>query len=104
MKTTKNLLKSFAPLIIGITATFFASSSDAQTTPTILIDGLPVMSSNISSAPYWLKAGQTLAAGNHVQLISVLQYNIAPASGGGNELQFESILSVTTVQTVPSNK
>src|SRR5579859_6047435 len=76
----------------------------AQNTPTILINGVAAVANNINAAPYWLGAGQTLAIGDKVNAISVLQYNVASSPAGGNVLQFESALSITTLQTVPSGK
>lgn len=76
----------------------------AQSVPTILIDGVPAMAGNISAAPYWLGQDQTLAPGTGVNAISVLQYAVAVSPSGGNVLQFESVLSVSSLQTVPSGK
>jgi len=72
--------------------------------PTIMIDGKIVLVSEVSKFPYWLGAGQTLEVGNKVHYISVLQYDIVPTLGGGNLLQFESVISVSSLQVVPANK
>ncbi|NTW31106.1 MAG: collagen-like protein [Bacteroidetes bacterium] len=91
-------------IAIVFNVALFIGSVNAQTTPTILINGIAAMANNISISPFWLNAGQTLAIGNKVNAISVLQYNIAPAIGGGNSLQFESAFLVTSLQTVPNGK
>ncbi|NTW34036.1 MAG: hypothetical protein HGB12_15700 [Bacteroidetes bacterium] len=97
-------LLKVAIIAIVLNAVLFMHGTYAQTTPTILIDGVAAMASNLSISPYWLHAGQTINTGNNVNSISVLQYNIAPATGGGNSLQFESVLSITSQQVVPANK
>lgn len=103
MKKSVSVLKTVC-VILAAGLALNVSKAVSQTIPTILIDGIPSMASNVAVAPYWLGAGQSLEAGNKVNSISVLQYNIAVAAGGGNDLQFESVLSITTVQIVPSNK
>ncbi|NTW34032.1 MAG: hypothetical protein HGB12_15680 [Bacteroidetes bacterium] len=102
MKTMKLLKVAYIAIVLNIS--LFMNGAYAQTTPTIRIDGTSVMANNVSISPYWLHAGQTLTAGNKVNSISVLQYNIAPAIGGGKSLQFDSIISVNTQQAVPANK
>ncbi|NTW32416.1 MAG: LamG domain-containing protein, partial [Bacteroidetes bacterium] len=63
------------------------------------------MANNISVSPYWLTTGQTIAAGNKVNSISVLKYIIVPAVGGvGSTLQYKSTVTVTTQQIVPANE
>lgn len=99
----KSLFKSIV-YAIAINAVLLTTSLFSQTTPTVLIDNIPVMAYNVSGSPYWLSEGQSLEPGNLVNMISVLQYNIATAAGGGNTLQFESVLSVTSSQTVPNDK
>ncbi|NTW31370.1 MAG: collagen-like protein [Bacteroidetes bacterium] len=102
MKLKKFLKVAYITIVLN--ATLFMNCAYTQTIPTIFIGGEEVLANNFSISPYWLNAGQTLAIGNKVKSISVLQYNIAPALGGGNSLQFESILSVTTQQVVPTGK
>src|SRR2546425_860091 len=104
MKKMKKLLKIACIAIVLHVALSMNSASAQSSVPTIFIGGVEVMANNISLAPYWLYAGQTLAIGNKVKNISVLQYNIAPAQGGGNSLQFETVLQITTLQTVPTGK
>ncbi|NTW31352.1 MAG: hypothetical protein HGB12_01735 [Bacteroidetes bacterium] len=100
MKTMKILKVITAGIFFS--SAWFINNTYAQT-PAILIDGVPAMA-NISASPFWLHAGQTLAAGNKVKSISILEYNVVPAIGGGKSLQFDSIISVTTQQTVLANK
>lgn len=79
----------------------------SQCFPTIFIDGteVPVGQSDIftTQTPYWLKAGQTLAAGYGVSSISVIEFSVNVTS-----LEFISVLSVTNTSsspaTVPSGK
>jgi len=82
----------------------FSIKSNAQSVPTIIIDGQASVATGFTNSPYWLGEGQTLESGISVNSISVLQYNIASSALGGNSLQFESVISVTTQQTVPQNK
>ena len=76
----------------------------AQTVPTIIIDGIRATAINLSGFLYWLKEGQTLNVGNKVNSIYVLQYAIIPSQVGDNSLQFENLLNITSLQTVPSGK
>jgi len=101
----KTKFKLYLTLSLLITALFFQiSMSKAQTFPTIIIDGEHSLVSDISRFPFWLDAGQTLDIGVKVKSISVLQYAVTPAIGGGNDLLFEGVVSVKTFQTVPINK
>ncbi len=72
--------------------------------PTIIINGSTVLVSEVSKFPFWLGEGQTLSVGNKVLFISVLQYSVVPASGNANNLLFESVILVSSLQTVPQNK
>lgn len=89
-------------LIITLTV-LFNKTSNAQH-PTILIDGTTILVSDVSKFPYWLGAGQSLATGNKVHYISVLEYNVVSSSGIGNDLIFDKVVSVSSLQTVPQNK
>jgi len=71
----------------------------AQNDPVLLIDNDTVSMKSGLSLPYWLKAGQTIALGNNVKSASVLEFTI-----DSNELQFSNIISVKTLQTVPTGK
>jgi hypothetical protein len=89
-------------LIITLTV-LFNKTSNAQH-PTILIDGTTILVSDVSKFPYWLGAGQSLAIGNKVHYISVLEYNVVSSSSIGNDLIFDKVVSVSSLQTVPQNK
>lgn len=102
MKTKK--LTRIACISILIHVALFFNNASAQTTPTILIDGESVMANSISITPYWLNSTQTIAVGNLTKFISVIQFNIVPAQGGGKELKLDSIIKVTTQQSVPLGK
>lgn len=81
---------------------FWSLNSFAQVPPpSIVIDGNAnlINGSNGIPLPYWLKAGQTLAAGQNVYSISGLEFTIT-----GSALDFSQVLKVTTVQTVPTGK
>lgn len=95
-------LKIALTIILGLM--FITSNVKSQNYPSIKIDGNEVLISDISKFPYWLTAGQTLDIGSNVYAISVLQYYISPAAGGGNDLLFESVLNITSLQTVPIGK
>lgn len=94
-------------LAIAINIALLTGKSFSQTAPTIILDGEQIMATNVSVAPFWIKKNQTLAVGNLVKFISVLQYNIAASPSGGNDLQFDSVVIVNTAnspQTVPAGK
>ena len=71
----------------------------AQNDPILLIDNDTVSMKSGLSLPYWLKAGQTIALGTNVKSASVVEFTI-----DSNELQFSNIISVKTLQTVPTGK
>ena len=71
----------------------------AQNDPILLIDNDTVSMKSGLSLPYWLKAGQTIALGTNVKSASVLEFTI-----DSNELQFSNIISVKSLQTVPTGK
>jgi len=102
MKTTQILRTVLVFLTLGIM--LFASNVKSQNYPSIKIDGKEILVSDNSKFPYWIKTGQTLDLGSNVQLISVLQYAESPAAGGGNDLLYETVLTITSLQSVPSNK
>jgi len=83
---------------------FFTNNINSQNYPSIKIDGDEVLVSDNSKFPYWIKSGQTLEIGSNVKLISVLQYAVSAAIGGGNNLLFEDVVIVKNLQTVPSGK
>jgi hypothetical protein len=71
----------------------------AQNDPILLIDNDTVSMKSGLSLPYWLKAGQTIALGTNVKSASVVEFTI-----DSNELQFSNIISVKSLQTVPTGK
>ena len=95
-------LKIALTIILGLM--FITSNVKSQNYPSIKIDGNEVLVSDNSKFPYWLTEGQTLDIGNNVYAISVLQFGETPASGGGQNLLYESVLNITSLQTVPSGK
>jgi len=88
--------------LIGLTM-MISKTSYAQM-PDIKINGSVTIITDFSMFPYWLHQGQTLEPGNKVNYISVLEYNVVPALGGGYDLQFENVISVSALQTVPVGK
>ncbi|HRS53474.1 MAG TPA: hypothetical protein P5250_02065 [Bacteroidales bacterium] len=94
-------MKKLAIIIFNFLVYF---SIYSQNIPTILIDGQPAVATGFTDSPYWLKEGQTLDKGVSVNSISVIQYNIASSPSGGNLLQFEGVINVTSQQTVPLGK
>lgn len=93
-KATYQLLFALLILLISVGAS-------AQT---IIVDGDDVLVSDQAKFPFWLKAGQTLAASTNVVSISVIEYNVLASPAGGNVLTLEQVVKVTTNQTVPANK
>ncbi|MCC6601499.1 MAG: hypothetical protein IT223_12640 [Crocinitomicaceae bacterium] len=91
--------------IIALTlfAIVCAQYSWAQCQSYIQIDGQIVNASEIAAnglhLPLWLKEGQTLAADQMVNSISVIEFDV-----NGSTLEFSQVLKVTSVQTVPSGK
>lgn len=76
--------------------------SSAQCRPSIRIDGNICIVDENSPAnlhlPVWLRAGQTLAIDQSTFFISVIEFNAV-----GNTLEFNDVLKVTTVATVPDD-
>jgi hypothetical protein len=70
----------------------------AQKTPSLIIDSTEIQFGQVSM-PYWLKAGQKIGLGVNAKTVSVLEFTI-----NGIALEFSRVLSVTSNQTVPSNK
>jgi len=71
----------------------------AQNDPILLIDGDTVSMKSGLSLPYWLKAGHTIALGDNVKSVSILEFTI-----DSNQLEFSDVISLTSAQTVPSGK
>lgn len=101
MKNVILIFKSVCAAAIAVIM-LTAGRADAQN-PCIVINGDTVSASDYAKFPFWLTAGSTVSIGNKVVSISVLQYNIVPVSGG-KDLVFDSVIYVTTQQTVPSGK
>lgn len=84
-------------------ALLMASATVGLCQPIIAIDGNNILADENASAglklPAWLKSGQTLAKGQSVYSISVIEFTV-----NGTALDYSQNLSVTTVQTVPANK
>lgn len=94
-------------LINFIIALFINAISEkclSQNYPTIIIDGSQSLVNDISKFPFWLNAQKTLDIGNNVNSISVVQYDIVPSVGGGNDLLFDCVLLIKSQQVVPVNK
>jgi hypothetical protein len=98
-----NLLKISMLIALIMTLSVFNSKTYAQL-PTILINGTPTLVDDATALPFWMSSSSTLEAGTKVNYISVLQYSVVPATSGGNDLQFDTIIIVSTQQTVPPNK
>jgi hypothetical protein len=102
MNIIKNNLKITLTLMLGLM--LVTSSVKSQNYPSIKVDGNEVLVSDNSKFPLWLHAGQSIEIGSNTKFISVLQYGESPASGGGQDLLYESVLNITSLQTVPSGK
>jgi len=95
---------SMALLIASLMLMIYSSNAFSQNHPTIKIDGDEVLVSDISKFPYWLNSGQTIEPGANIKFITVLQYIVAGALSGGNDLLFETVVKVSTLQSVPLGK
>lgn len=100
----KVILKSKLACIVMIAGLMLIAGKGFSQLPTIKINGTDMLVTDNSKFPFWLNEGQTLEPGTKVNYISVLQYKIAPAQAGGNDLQFDSVVLVTSIKTVPANK
>lgn len=72
--------------------------------PSILINGTHTLASSDAKFPYWLSSGNSLNIGNKVVGISVIQYRISPIPGGGNDLLFDTVMYISSLQNVPVGK
>lgn len=102
----KNVINQLTYIIIisAISLFLLINKNQAQITPTIIIDGTHSLVNDISKFPFWLNENQTLNIGYKVNSISVLQYAVSPSASGGNDLLFENVISIKSIQSVPSNK
>jgi hypothetical protein len=90
----KNIKSAFLLKILMISSQVL----NAQKVPSLIIDSTEIQFSEVSM-PYWLKAGQKLGLGINAKTVSVLEFTI-----NGTALDFSRVLSVTSNQTVPTNK
>lgn len=101
MKTPKLLSIIIALLFIAA----INNNAYSQCQAYIKVDGKLINASQISSngltLPLWLQEGQSIAADQMVNSISVIEFNINSTTSA---LEFSQVLSVTTVQTVPNDK
>jgi len=78
--------------------------ASAQCQSYIRVDGDLINANQLAAnglhLPFWLKSGQTLAADQMVNSVSVIEFNV----GSGGILEFSQVLSVTTELTVPEDK
>ena len=72
--------------------------------PGIIINGKYVSASDIAKYPFWLGSGSTLEKGHKVVYIPVLEFSVVSSAAGGKVLQFDSVILVDAIQTVPVNK
>jgi hypothetical protein len=77
---------------------FLSIIIQAQNTPSLIIDSSEMQFSDVS-LPYWLKAGQTVDLGSKAKKASIIEFTI-----NNSNLDFSRVFSLTTKQTVPSNK
>jgi hypothetical protein len=77
----------------------FGTSSQAQITPTILIDNQPIKIQGETSLPYWIGAGKVLTLGQDAISASVLEFHINNAN-----MEFNQAIHVTSTGTVPTGK
>ena len=73
-------------------------SALGQNSSELIIDNVSNLFSNISF-PYWLKSGQTINIGTNTKTVSVVEFNV-----DNNSLEFSQVLSINSIQTVPTNK
>lgn len=103
-------MRTFFTLVMVLLTINAISQSPCQQ-GTILINGSPIdaiafENDNHSglSLPLWLKEGTTLAAGNRVLFISVLEFEVISQSEGSN-LVFKQVLHINSQgTTVPAGK
>lgn len=74
--STTSLHQTHDVIINGITVNFTQDLSIARATGSSTTFGASV--EGVSTVPFWLPAGATLAISNNVSFISVLEYNIVP--------------------------
>lgn len=72
--------------------------------PTILINSNHTLASSEAKFPYWLASGNTLDKGNKVFAVSVIQYDITLNPAGNKELNFDTVLYISSSSVVPVGK
>lgn len=103
----KNLIFALALSVASLFPSIWQKSGmgsiHAQCMPMIAVDGNSIVADENNvvgiKLPFWLKAGQTLAKGQNVFSMSVIEFTV-----NGSALDYSQNLSVTAVQTVPTGK
>jgi hypothetical protein len=85
-------------IIITLFLITSVSSIFGQKVPSLIIDSTEIQFSEVSM-PYWLKSGQKIGLGVNAKTVSILEFTI-----NGTALEFSKVISLTSSQTVPSNK
>ena len=86
--------------ILLIIAIFFSFSVLAQNQPVVLaIDGVNTTFQSGLSLPYWLKAGQTLNLVANASSVSIIEFTEDTTA-----LKYSRVISLNSLQTVPSGK
>jgi hypothetical protein len=89
-------MKTNILLIIAILYSFFAK---AQNQPVLAIDGINTTFQSGLSLPYWLKAGQSLNVIANASSVSIMEFTV-----DSNTLKYSRVISLNSLQTVPSGK
>lgn len=98
-------MKTLPSFILILTLFVFSENQlSAQCQSYIRVDGHLINANQLAAnglhLPFWLKPGQTLAADQMVNSVSVIEFNV----GTGGILEFNEVLSITDELTVPENK
>lgn len=106
MRTTTLLIRAIMPVFVLAGLLFIQQNAAfGQCQSYIKVDDNMIntnqLTANGLSLPFWLKEGQTLAADQMVNSVSAIEFTV---TNPGNQLEFSQVLSVTTVQTVPTGK
>lgn len=88
--------------LVGLVLVFIQSTTLAQA-PSIVINGDTTLADNNAKFPFWLNQTSTLAIGDNVNSISVIEFTVAD-NDGVQSLNFNQVLLVTTQQSVPAGK
>lgn len=84
-------------LILLMTISFIGNAQEKS--PTLFVDGTPIAFESDLSLPYWLSEGRNVEFGVHIVSLSILEFNVVD-----NELQFNRVIHLTSIGTVPSSK